>query len=588
MFPVPLVTSSTVLTPTQFWDIVLLYHNRPHLINRKLVAASQVLFYKINFHSKNIRHISEILTPSAILYELRKLKQLTKENIHEDFIVNLVECYDKHVSLSACNANDFRERYNGIFISVRILMPRKGSDNCIELVVLDKNKNCSIFYAIKENDTHLLAPPFPYDIELTSLSNLRINLQNFEDADTAHAEWIADKLFPKLLKWAESDLELNTLSSLSVISVDDYCFTYNDLKSKYGENLVKQWPEKTNTDPKKYVFEDLAIASYLICLWKKYNVGDVNFVDCGCGNGLLVYILNQEGYKGYGVDIRQRPIWNIYPKETRLEVGTVTPSSTFPSSTWIIGNHSDELTPWIPVIAIKSSPRTNIFVIPCCPYDFSGTKYVRTNTAVSQYSDYFSYIENIYNMCGFDTRTDKLRIPSTKRKCLIGFRKTFGIDEINQIDAKVNLFIESRLSCREFKARSNTETVRNCTQLNRDLLQKLVSTCVYNLLHEANYVLKENGGNWNKGGSLSLLDLSKKIAKEDLKQLKEQCGGLQTLIRNHRYLFDIRDGKVFLRKPPLLSEDTKKYKEKPCWFFKNHPDGCLHSSENNCSYKHEK
>ena len=39
---------------------------------------------------------------------------------------------------------------------------------------------------------------------------------------------------------------------------------------------------------------------------------------------------------------------------------------------WLIGNHSDELTPWIPVIAFNSSPRTNFFILPCCPFDFRG------------------------------------------------------------------------------------------------------------------------------------------------------------------------------------------------------------------------
>lgn len=189
-------------------------------------------------------------------------------------------------------------------------------------------------------------------------------------------------------------------------------------------------------------------------------------------------------------------------------------------------------------------------------------------------------------MCGFDVQTDKLRIPSTKRKCLVGFRKKLGGEELSRIIADINIFIESRLSSCNFKARPDTEAVRNCTQLNRDLIKKLVSSCVNSLLIHKKYIKKETGEDWNRGGGLTILDLSKEIAKEELKQLKEQCGGLQTLLRNHRYLFHIQEGVVFLREPPVLSEDTKKYKDKPCWFWKNHPDGCLHSSKS-CSYKHE-
>lgn len=265
------------------------------------------------------------------------------------------------------------------------------------------------------------------------------------------------------------------------------------------------------------------------------------------------------------------------------QVGTVSPTSLYPDATWLIGNHSDELTPWIPVIASKSSPLTNVFIIPCCPYDLDGQKFVRKNTFVSQYSDYLTYVERIFAVCGFETRTDKLRIPSTKRRCLVGTRSNFnGWGEVRE---NVEEFLASR-GCSDFKPRSSVELVRNCTQLNRDVIGKLVMACVVSLLTEKNYVTKANGDCWNCGGGLTISQLSKVIPKEDLKQLKEQCGGLQTLLRNHRYLFEIGDGKVFLRKPPLLDENTKKYKGKPCWFVKNHPDGCLHSSEV-CSYYHD-
>ncbi len=79
----------------------------------------------------------------------------------------------------------------------------------------------------------------------------------------------------------------------------------------------------------------------------------------------------------------------------------------FPDFDWLIGNHSDELTPWIPVMAarltflecdcaqgmcgytaiycsgcveaiigvsytFRSSYKTKYFVLPCCPHDFDG------------------------------------------------------------------------------------------------------------------------------------------------------------------------------------------------------------------------
>lgn len=58
------------------------------------------------------------------------------------------------------------------------------------------------------------------------------------------------------------------------------------------------WPE--NTDPQKFVYEDVAIATYLILLFEeeRKETGDdkkQSYVDLGCGNGLLVHILNSEG-----------------------------------------------------------------------------------------------------------------------------------------------------------------------------------------------------------------------------------------------------------------------------------------------------
>lgn len=48
-----------------------------------------------------------------------------------------------------------------------------------------------------------------------------------------------------------------------------------------------------------------------------------SFVDLGCGNGLLVFILASEGHLGLGVDVRKRVIWDMYPKFVKLEVSTI-------------------------------------------------------------------------------------------------------------------------------------------------------------------------------------------------------------------------------------------------------------------------
>ncbi len=64
---------------------------------------------------------------------------------------------------------------------------------------------------------------------------------------------------------------------------------YSRLKEKYAANLIANWQE--SSDAEKSVHEDLGIAAYLSCLWQGNTT---SFVDLGCGNGLLVFILTSE------------------------------------------------------------------------------------------------------------------------------------------------------------------------------------------------------------------------------------------------------------------------------------------------------
>ena len=75
---------------------------------------------------------------------------------------------------------------------------------------------------------------------------------------------------------------------------------------------------------------------------------------------------------------------------------TVVPSDSdlFPDADWLIGNHSDELTPWIPVIAARSSSKTNFFLLPCCFWDFD-RKYVRQTSVDTQYRRYVPVVQRV-------------------------------------------------------------------------------------------------------------------------------------------------------------------------------------------------
>ncbi|EFQ97190.1 hypothetical protein MGYG_00233 [Nannizzia gypsea CBS 118893] len=198
--------------------------------------------------------------------------------------------------------------------------------------------------------------------------------------------------------------------------------TYTRLKTKYAHSLVKNWVEVT--EPSKHVFEDLSIAAFLIELWNimyhqqplspsteevqivdtqvdvmkrdapKMRANFPGFVDIACGNGVLVYILLSEGYRGWGFDARSRKTWSIFPPwvQEQLKESICVPqpykdalgysedstvSGLFESGTFIISNHADELTLWTPLLGVLSNPSQPLpfLAIPCCSHGLSGARY---------------------------------------------------------------------------------------------------------------------------------------------------------------------------------------------------------------------
>lgn len=241
---------------------------------------------------------------------------------------------------------------------------------------------------------------------------------------------------------------------------------YAALKAKYARRLVDGWAESTG--PTKHVFEDLGIAAFLMELWADmYGVDGrfPGFVDMGCGNGLLVYILLQEGYSGWGFDARARKSWAQYqtddphaaPESRSLQQRLLLPKvvsdnctgawpfdaadaqaihdGVFPPGTFIISNHADELTPWTPILgALSQSP---FITIPCCSHSLAGDKFrappprdkAKPRTT---YASLVDWVARIAGDCGWEVETEMLRIPSTRNTCLLGRRRLEGApDEID-------------------------------------------------------------------------------------------------------------------------------------------------------------
>ncbi|TID19393.1 AdoMet-dependent methyltransferase predicted [Venturia nashicola] len=203
--------------------------------------------------------------------------------------------------------------------------------------------------------------------------------------------------------------------------------TYTRLKIKYAKILIGDWVEQT--DPTKHVFEDLGIAAFLIELWEQmYGVASTSaptsdpeaptekskqkvfpgFVDIGCGNGVLVNVLTQEGYPGWGFDARRRKTWSTFPPsiQEKLKELVLVPqilqdsmsseaaeemtdptkyhNGGFPGGTFIVSNHADELTAWTPLLAFQN--QSPFIAIPCCSHDLSGTR-TRFNDREASFTD---------------------------------------------------------------------------------------------------------------------------------------------------------------------------------------------------------
>lgn len=602
----------TNFADSQFWKAIDIWCDNPHVANRRLLTCVEILSVQVDCDT------SEIFQSISSLDLSRVTVSPNKDDIDIKKLLEALRITDK---INVVTPESKTVLY------VRKQLPRIPNvfSSGIEFSLLEKQENRVInvhksFFAERRS----LGPVRAYTIQQRKDGYTSISVHRLENATADPTiEWLEKKLFPCLLKWMRSAQCHKTvtthLPSLSLISPEKYAKLYWELKDKYGAKLIENWPE--NTDPMKFVYEDIAIATYLLLIWEKERLerGTTelqSFLDLGCGNGLLVHILFSEGHRGLGIDLRRRKVWDLYPLETPLQVSTIIPSSAtvYPDYDWIIGNHSDELTPWIPVIAARSSADCRFFLLPCCPYELDGSKYQRYSAAKSQYSEYIDYIKTVCHECGFNTYVDKLRIPSTKRICLIGWGKRRDVDletrehRIQEmIGAKATLIRQENTSVNageeafrlngwicNFKPRDTVEKVRNCTQLEKTLITGIVDTVANQLLSEGRVISLEGSTKkiWNAGRCLELKDLAESIPRENLIRLRKECGGLQTLLKNHSHVFRVAQGKVQFRVPgEQMQEKLKRRgavvrrKVKPCWFHEHHPNGCP-TTEANCNFKH--
>lgn len=626
----------------KFWKSLDIWILKPHVLDRRILSS--IVIEKRTFNHNHVGLEENLLGRSGFIHEY--VMATETENLHGDTI---------------------EESQGNVTVITRKILPRQSDrmQPYHEIVVKDFSRLEIFFIRLSSVSGHthlpddvnqLWAYKVSCNVEKQALTVSVSKLYSEEhpvsclpELTPPTKEWLSGTLLPKLVKWmGEVDPTMPIVVKDSLISMERYSIIHGSLKARYAEKIIGMWTE--TTDPQKFVYEDISIAAYLIVLWEeeRERLGlktKQSFVDLGCGNGLLVHILNSEGHPGKGVDLRKRKIWDFY-ENTNLEEQTITPGSgeSFKDYDWLIGNHSDELTPWIPVMAFRSSENTRYFVLPCCFHDFD-KKFVKREAKETQYRSYLNFIREVGEKCGFKVGEDHLRIPSTKRICQVGFTRTDCSHLRASIDNELQRYINERcllshlnlcddesrtilrsLSSdggessehdpvgwvRSFEPRPREETMRNCSTVSKDLKEEIVGIIFRYILSEdkKNAIsLDECDGHerkkqrtWEKGGKLSITEAAGLVDSKTLKELKSEYGGLKTLLKNYHQIFELSGDSIKIRdwsdpssresksgssknRKRDSSKKGEKLKTKPCWFFSNHPDGCP-LTKDECTYAH--
>lgn len=629
-------------------DAVDVWCVKPHVVNRRLAGCVELWKEEVSINNIQedlvadiTRHISEsieLVKPSNIdnIQSGKHLAETLSEN-NASGLLNLASLQsDIFKYLNSC----IRFLSTGNVVKLKILfrrlLPRHigrhfATYEVIVLTCTDSAVASISFMPICTTRSLELLCHKTYCIQFNA-RNLRLEYYTHNDFndDTSQSalvvstSWLEETLITKLKTWAESsfssDTPLRKGQSLALVNIEEYTHLYAELKQKYGPYFIQIWPE--STDPLKFVYEDIALATYLLILWKQErmekNISTMqSFVDLGCGNGLLVHLLSQEGHPGRGIDISKRKIWSLYGDATTLQEEAIQPNALTVKEDWIIGNHSDELTPWIPVIASRSSYSTRYFVLPCCFFDFH-TKFHRVDQRKPQYESYLDYIFHIGLDLGFTVSTDTLRIPSTKRVCQIGYGRTYVQKDYDNIGTIISKVLSSRSHAINacdgndkelFKPRIVLNDPKNCSHVDFEVKALIINTVFENLLLKESEIKEKyestkisskgvSWKDWKNGGCIHLNELANLFDSSTLKELKSQCGGLQTLLKNNRHIFKVVGGVVCLRdyrnptdmkpsKKSLQKSQNKKdkHKTKCCWFYTHHPQGCVLSTIE-CKYAH--
>ncbi|KAI8802991.1 hypothetical protein BJ742DRAFT_909489 [Cladochytrium replicatum] len=442
-----------------FWAAIDIWTAEPNIVVKHIRRAEITSDISISDTFSSIPNLPTWAPPTAFRWVRRKLipVQTQKDRVLDQDIFYVRdelsgECRALHVPL-----NDARTGEEADPNQLPYYMPKVAQIAYVYLPRTDQEPNLSIQLLPFDS------VPIPNDSRSTKIFTAQIH----------HLQKFALGTQNGYKKRVHHDL---------VVPKIDFQNLYDDLKSRHSQKWIETWPE--STDPKKHVFEDIAIAAFLISLWRMEEEegsngsgGKKKFVDVGCGNGLLVHLLTEEGYDGYGIDIAKRATWDMVGANAVLREEVIDPrTTTFEDVQWIIGNHPDELTLWIPLIAARSGYDTKLIIIPCCFHELSGAKFTSWHlhpttadhaaAAGGRYAHYVSIVSAFASQtCSFRVENENLRIPSTKNVAIVCRERLHAAEGDEEVVRKVEAVVEGvvfvpRVTDRE-KTRRRMERLEN-------------------------------------------------------------------------------------------------------------------------------
>uniref|UniRef100_A0AC34FNL1 tRNA (uracil-O(2)-)-methyltransferase n=1 Tax=Panagrolaimus sp. ES5 TaxID=591445 RepID=A0AC34FNL1_9BILA len=264
-------------------------------------------------------------------------------------------------------------------------------------------------------------------------------------------------------------------------------------------DLSNCWSDYERTNKAKHIYENIGIVAYLATYWLSNAIKEIHFVDIGCGNGVISYLLNSiygNKMSGVGYDAKSRNIWEYYKSKARDVLKVQTISANFPSleqsfpveTNYIIGIHTDEMTPWIPLMAMKR--KCNFFLLPCCPFDFFGPFAKRNHHNGYNEWEYINHIVSLAKILGFDVKVDFLKITSEKKTAIIGTIPASGklLCDYNLLwEDVINEIMEPSFKANNYKGcqpPGSVIKVINCTKLPVEV-RNSINQSIVNILQSA-------------------------------------------------------------------------------------------------------